>query len=263
MDNEKAIPSQELSVGILIKILPPDGTGWLTAKVIAKENGPKLAQFISDYKNKCQETQMRLIAHSLGARVVLSSLESLYKNQQWNNRNFKIASVHLMGAAVDDEEVANSPSYIIDNPSLFFDRNELYDPYGIKSAYGNAIEKEVVNFYNLFNPQDNALQRPVYPSFELDDALGLEGAQSDMQPISNYLDINVQNEIPVFTDANGDGRFGGCDLLNSFGGCTIDNVGDNHFGYVGFRFPSSGPVLGTLRNNGAMNIVVDNWNNPP
>jgi hypothetical protein len=241
------------------KILPPDGTGWLTAKVIAKENGPKLAQFISDYKNKCQATQIRLIAHSMGARVVLSSLESLYKNQDWNNKNFKIASVHLMGAAVDDEEVAKSPSYIIDSPSLFFDINEWYDPYGIKSAYGNAIEKEVVKFYNLFNPQDNALQTPtLYPLFEQDDALGLEGAQSDMQPISNYLDINVQNEIPVITDANGDGRFGGCDLPDSFG-CTIDNVGDNHFGYVGFRNPSNTAML---VNDGAMNIVVNNWKNP-
>ena len=80
-----------------------------------------------------------------------------------------------------------------------------------------------------------------------------------MQPMSNYLDINVQNEIPVITDANGDGGFGGCDLLDSFGGCTIHNVGDNHFGYVGFRNPSNTAML---VDDGAMNIVVNNWKNP-
>ncbi len=232
-----------------------DGTGWITAKVIAKENGPKLAQFISDYKNKCQATEIRLIAHSMGARVVLSTLESLYKNQDWNNKNFKIASVHLMGAAVDDEEVAKSPSYIINSPSVLIDLNEWYDAYGIKSAYGNAIEKEVVKFYNLFNPQDNALQTlTLYPFFEQDDALGILGPQSDIQPISNYLDINVQNQIPFIRDANGDGN---CDLRNAFV-CTIDNVGDNHFGYVGFR----SAVNGMLIDDGAMNIVVNNWKNP-
>ena len=126
-----------------------DGTGWLTGKVITKENGPKLAQFISDYKNKCEATEVRLIAHSMGARVALSALESLYKNQDWNNKNFKVESVHLMGAAVDNEEVAKSPSYVIRSPSKLFNIKEWYDVYGIKSAAGHAIEKEVVKFYNL------------------------------------------------------------------------------------------------------------------
>ncbi|HEX7257315.1 MAG TPA: hypothetical protein VF242_04580 [Nitrososphaeraceae archaeon] len=37
---------------------------------------------------------------------------------------------------------------------------------------------------------------------------------------------------------------------------TIQDVGDNHFGYVGFRDTS-----GKLRDNGAMDVVVENWNN--
>jgi hypothetical protein len=232
----------------------PDGTGWLIAKLIAKENGPKLAQFIFDYKNKCQATEVRLIAHSMGARVALSVLESLYKNQAWNDKNFKIESVHLMGAAVDDEEIAKSPSYIIENPLLLLDTNEWYDAYGIKSAYGSAIEKEVVNFYNLFNPQDNSLQLPLlYPFYEQDDALGRLGSQSDIESTSNYLDINVQNEIPFITDANGDGN---CDIPDFFG-CTIVGIGDNHFGYVGFENRN-----GVLVDDGAMDVVVSKWRNP-
>jgi hypothetical protein len=75
----------------------------------------------------------------------------------------------------------------------------------------------------------------------------------------NYRDIPVKDEIKAIEDADGDGT---CDLFYFFM-CTISFTGDNHFGYVGFRYSSSGPFLGTLRNNGAMNIVVDNWNNPP
>ena len=82
--------------------------GWDYAKIIARENGPKLAQFILDLKDNCPETNIRLIAHSLGARVVLSSLDNLNNNQRWNDNNFTIASVHLMGAAVDNEKISKS-----------------------------------------------------------------------------------------------------------------------------------------------------------
>ena len=40
---------------------------WEPAKLIAKENGPGLANFILDLKEMCHDTQIRLIAHSLGA----------------------------------------------------------------------------------------------------------------------------------------------------------------------------------------------------
>lgn len=71
-------------------------SGWNYAKIIPKENGPKLAQFILDLKESCPQTEIRLIAHSLGAMVILNSLDSLHNNQIWNGNNFSIASVHLM-----------------------------------------------------------------------------------------------------------------------------------------------------------------------
>jgi hypothetical protein len=70
----------------------------------------------------------------MGTRVLLSGLDSLYRNQEWNNKNFKIASAHVMGAAVDNEEIAKSPSYIINDPSALLDVDEWYDAYGIKSG---------------------------------------------------------------------------------------------------------------------------------
>jgi hypothetical protein len=64
----------------------PSDTVWLGAQFIAKENGPKLGKFILDIKSKCHNPDnpnnpvIRIIGHSLGARVILSSLDWLHKN---------------------------------------------------------------------------------------------------------------------------------------------------------------------------------------
>ena len=55
---------------------------------------------------KCSDSKVRLVAHSLGSRVVLSSLDSLNNNQEWKNKNFTITSVHLLGAAFSHQEVS-------------------------------------------------------------------------------------------------------------------------------------------------------------
>ena len=79
----------------------PSDTAWIGAKFIAKENGPKLADFILGLKKMCKEdgkdVKIRLVGHSLGARVILSSLDSLNKNPVWKSKGFKIESVHLLG----------------------------------------------------------------------------------------------------------------------------------------------------------------------
>ena len=68
-------------------------TTWANAKQIANENGPELAHFIFDYKNTCKhqhnkDVNVRLVAHSLGARVVLSTLEGLNNIAAWNTNHF-------------------------------------------------------------------------------------------------------------------------------------------------------------------------------
>jgi hypothetical protein len=131
--------------------------GWTVANLIAKENGPKLAQFIIDFMTNCAYSNIRIIAHSLGSRDSLSALDSLKSNQKWNNVGFKISSVHLVGAAMDDEEISNDPTYIVNHPSIVNNTLEWYDIYGIKSSYGKAIESQVENFYNSFNPRDRTL----------------------------------------------------------------------------------------------------------
>ena len=64
----------------------------------------KLAQFIIDFKNKCKDADIRLIAHSLGGAVVNSTLIAINNNQTLNNNvsnnnNFNIKSGHSFGCS--------------------------------------------------------------------------------------------------------------------------------------------------------------------
>ncbi|MDF2768094.1 MAG: hypothetical protein K0S91_929 [Nitrososphaeraceae archaeon] len=264
---------------------------WDNAKLIAKQNGPKLAYFIVDYINTCKHqydknVDVRLIAHSLGARVILSTLDSLNKNTTWKNNGFKIASVHLMGAAIDNEEVSKNPFDVTGNST-------------VKSAYGKAIEEEVIRFYNLYNPEDDMLEPlpfyppnslyEIYPFFEEDSALGQAGRQHtthDVDKVSTppYYDINVQNQIEAGQDADGiedvhlvfcglvicdetiieDWDFGLCLAYYYFGILNEDcrvGIGDNHGGYIGFR--NNIANRNVREYDGAMDEVVQHWFLPP
>jgi Alpha/beta hydrolase of unknown function (DUF900) len=229
------------------------GAGWTVANLIAKDNGPKLAQFIADFKDKCNNSEIRILAHSLGSRVILSSLDSLNNNQYWKDRNFTLASVHLLGAAVDNEEVADDPLYIINNVSIVNNTLEWYDVYGIKFAYGQDIEDQVSKFYNLFNPNDKTLS-DVYGNYEYDDALGLNGAQVDTTLSSKYVEKDVQNKIPPLCDAEGDDVADWPLKKNE----TVER-GSNHGGYFGFTNMMGNKKV--LLDDGAMNTVVRDWNN--
>lgn len=235
----------------------PSDTLWPDAKFIAKANGPKLANLIFELKNACPQADIRVIAHSLGARVTLSALDSLIENPTWNDRHFKISSVDLVGAAVDNEEVSVRPEDIL------FDKTNLGSP---KSDYGQAIEQEVIKFYNLFSTKDNMLEPipgdtypVIYPFFESDYALGQSGYQKIPYSIkgnlpSNYNDTNVTDELAASCDADGDGH---PDLPFSKGNVTT--TGDNHRGYLGYRDNETKLIT----NDGAIDIVVKSWNIEP
>ncbi len=236
---------------------------WNKAKDTSNSSGPLLADFIFKLTDTCMqnnnEVKIRLIGHSLGSRLILSSLDSLNKNNTWNNNNYTIASVHLMAAAVDNEEVSK------DKTDMDIDASNWET---VKTtAYGGAIEQEVIEFYNLYSPEDNALEpNPIYPfypfqinpSFEGDWTLGYSGYQTVPYDIifslpSNYKQINVQNELIPMCDADGNNE---PDM--TFWEGRIVGLGDNHGGYMGFRDTLD---KSKLIDDGAMNVVVDNWNN--
>jgi hypothetical protein len=247
--------------------------GWDRAKNNADDAGHELADVIAESKSACPGDKIRLIAHSLGSRVVLSAVDSLENNLRWKEELFNITSVHLMGAAVDDEKISKNP-FDIDH-GLFDDGK----------VYGTAIERNVVKFYNLYNPEDDMLERAdqieeqtddqprFYPRFEMDDALGSLGIQQasiDKRDIpSNYEEQNVQNETLAIEDADAgainEAPFPECDVISYIVpfNCTISAtvLGDNHLGYMGFRDPTDNSRLISNGGDGAINIVISGWRN--
>jgi hypothetical protein len=223
------------------------GLGWDTAKDIANGNGQFLANSIMKLNNDCNsQLGIHIVAHSLGARVVLSALRELGASPT----SLKINSVHLIGAAVDNEEISMNTSNTHDS---------LYDD---DVVYGDAIANHVAKFYNLFDPEDDRLQDDrepyeYYPFYENDVALGSMGAQPGIARPPNYIERNIINEMPEntsinFTDADGDGM---CDLEELGYPCLIRVIGDNHRGYMGFR------DFGTKRivDDGVMDVVATDW----
>ncbi len=241
--------------------------GWNIAKQIAAKNGDLLAIFIKDYRQQCLQTEVRVVAHSLGSRVVLDALDYLNNNNTQNNDNIKISSSHLLVAAVDNEEVSsNSNEGNDDNPPSSSSSSSTSPLYGssVKSTYGNAIEQKSTSFYNLYNPEDDVLEpdaeclfslcQPVYyPHYEGDLALGQSGSQPGVSLPNNYIQSNVLDEIYFDSDANGNGK---CDLTIPFtSACSIYRTGDNHFGYIGFRANET-----EIIDDGAVNRIVNDWN---
>lgn len=244
---------------------------WQQAKANVDTEGDKLANWILTFKENCPNDNVRIIAHSLGSRVVLSALNSLENNTRWKQGGFNITSVHLMGAAADDEKISKNQSDIDHSPS---DDGKVY---------GNAIERNVVMFYNLYNPHDDILERvdpgeqrednqpEVYPSFEQDDALGSRGIQQaaidEVNIPSNYEEKDVQNEIPPINDADAgaiiEAPLPECDVTSYIPpfNCTIsaNRSGDNHLGYMGFRDPTNSSRLIADGGEGAMDVVVSDW----
>ncbi len=205
---------------------PLNKDGWETAKDIAEKNGPKLAQFVVDFKDKCRDADIRFIAHSLSAEVVNSTLATLSSNQQWNEKSdWNITSVHLLGAAIDRSSVAAN------------------------TTFGKAIDKVVGNFYNIRNSEDNMLQY-VYTYVEEGDALGLLGISHSMPMPKNYFERQVDSEIPPIQDVDGNSKL---DCFDFF----ILLPGDNHCGYIGAR--GLLPFESIPRNDGVMDIIVQNW----
>ena len=115
---------------------------------IAKKNGKNLSKFIKDLKSKNPSIKIRLMGHSLGAQVILSTVESLAKN---SGNNGIIESVHLFGASIP----ANSLS-----PKI----------HGNK--FQKLVNKKIMNYYS---PYDDVL-KAAHDEKWVDSPIGYRGA---------------------------------------------------------------------------------------
>jgi pimeloyl-ACP methyl ester carboxylesterase len=95
-------------------------------QMIAKKNGRNLATFIEDFKSNSPKTKIRLIGHSLGSQVILSTVERLSKK---NQNTGIIESAHYYYSPTDDV--------------LFWGNqaNFISGPLGLRGATGKTISK--------------------------------------------------------------------------------------------------------------------------
>ena len=122
--------------------------------IIANKNGRNLAKFVTDFKQKSPETKIRLIGHSLGAHVILSTIKNLAKNTR--NKGI-IEAVYLFGGSISSDALSVKNASYVQKIVATKIRN-YYSPYddvlrsvddwnwnvtpiGYKGAKGKTISK--------------------------------------------------------------------------------------------------------------------------
>jgi len=132
-----------------------------TGQKIAKKNGVNLSKFILDFKEQNTKTKIRLIGHSLGAEVILSTLESL-------SRETKIPlveSVHFFGASLISNVASSKKS---------------------SKILQKMVTSKIINYYS---PSDEVLRHSYEMGF-VKSPIGLFGASG--KPIPKYIQKKVK-----------------------------------------------------------------------
>lgn len=129
---------------------------------IAVKNGRNLSQFVEDFKEASPCTKIRLLGHSLGSQVILSTVENLSKNP----KNCGIVeAVYFFGASIASD-VPSSPEHA---RRLDF-----------------VVARKIVNY---FSPADEILSRADAGKF-VKCPLGLNGASG--RPMPKYRQRRVR-----------------------------------------------------------------------
>jgi len=124
-------------------------------QIIAKKNGRNLGKFIEDFKITSPTTKIRLMGHSLGSQVILSTVEYLARKKQ--NTGI-IESVHFFGASITaatpsskkygkilqtivNKKIVNH--YAPTDEVLYWANTSKYiqGPLGLNGAIGKTISK--------------------------------------------------------------------------------------------------------------------------
>lgn len=133
---------------------------WWDYVEIADLNADKLGTFVRDYQAASPDTDVRVIAHSLGAKTIVECLE-FFMDRGYDT---SIKSVDLLGGAVDDDEVATD------------------------GEYGQAIADHCEHFRNYYKTDDETLKHD-YRLAEWDTAVGHQGIEGEAP--HNYEEYDV------------------------------------------------------------------------
>ena len=134
-------------------------------QVIAKKNGRNLGEYIEDFKSNSPNTKIRLIGHSLGTQVILSTLEYLSKKK----KNIGVVeSVYFFGASITDD-VPSSKKY--------------------GKILQDTVNKKIVNHYA---PSDEVLGWANKEKF-VKSPLGLNGAIGKTIPKYHQILLKPKN----------------------------------------------------------------------
>lgn len=147
--------------------------GWRTIFRIADRNGPKLGQFVSEYKRANPETDVRLLSNSIASRILLESVRSLHRSDATD----QIASASVLVGANDSRSVARS------------------------GTYGPAIESVVGTFHNYWHHTDEVLNT-AYRIIEGEPAMGGTGVIGEPPP--NYIDHEIDEVSDHISTYSGD-----------------------------------------------------------
>ena len=124
-------------------------------QIIARKNGKNLAAFVEDFKLVSPKTKLRLIGHSLGSQVILSTIERLAKKEQ---NSGILESIHLFGASITGDIPSSKKygglldfivrekivNYFSPTDEVLFWANKanfVSGPLGLNGATGNTIRK--------------------------------------------------------------------------------------------------------------------------
>jgi probable HAF family extracellular repeat protein len=147
--------------------------GFDDGKKEADRSALGFALALQAMKHACPEMKIRLMAHSLGGRVlyqILRKFDTAPELVPWRQAGHKVTSVHFLAAAVDNEiPMTNDDA-------------------------GRAIERQATWVFNYFSDEDDILEF-AFSGAEADNALGETGIENHQYAPYNYTDRDVEKEM--------------------------------------------------------------------
>ena len=133
--------------------------------LIAKKNGKNLSKFIKDLKSKNPSIKIRLMGHSLGAQVILSTIQSLARNSK--NKGI-IESVYFFGASIPANSLA---------------------PHIHGNKFQKIVNKKIINYYS---PYDDVL-KAAHDEKWVESPIGYRGALGTVCSKYHQKSVHPQN----------------------------------------------------------------------